>query len=56
MQGLTWVLDEEQAAKDYDRYMLQDVINNKELSEGFRALARDFDVMEPKSPEDVYKV
>lgn len=35
---------------------LQDIINNSKLSEGYLTLARDLDVMEPKTPEDIYKV
>ncbi|KAA8524329.1 hypothetical protein F0562_010752 [Nyssa sinensis] len=42
-------------ADDVDRLVLQDIINNAKLSEGYLTLARDVDVMDPKSPEDVYK-
>ncbi|XP_061355579.1 26S proteasome non-ATPase regulatory subunit 2 homolog A [Gastrolobium bilobum] len=52
--GITFELDEEMAADD-DREMLQDIINNSKLSEGYLTLARDIEVMEPKSPEDIYK-
>lgn len=34
---------------------LRDINSNSKLAEHFTALARDLDVMEPKSPEDVYK-
>ncbi|KAL5063726.1 hypothetical protein RYX36_025463 [Vicia faba] len=40
---------------DEDREVLQDIINNSKLSEGYLTLARDIEVMEPKSPEDIYK-
>ncbi|KAJ1387960.1 Proteasome/cyclosome repeat [Sesbania bispinosa] len=53
--GITFELDEEMAADDEDREMLQDIINNSKLSEGYLTLARDIEVMEPKSPEDIYK-
>ncbi|KAK4577644.1 hypothetical protein RGQ29_027952 [Quercus rubra] len=53
--GITFELDEEMAANDDDRESLQDIINNTKLSEGYLTLARDIEVMEPKSPEDIYK-
>lgn len=56
MQGITFELDDEMAADDYDREALQEIINNSKLSEGYLTLARDIEVMEPKSPEDIYKV
>jgi 26S proteasome regulatory subunit N1 len=56
MQGITFELDDEMAADDDDREALQEIINNSRLSEGYLTLARDIEVMEPKSPEDIYKV
>jgi len=56
LQGITFELDEEMAADDEDREMFQDIINNSKLSEGYLTLARDIEVTEPKSPEDIYKV
>ncbi|PSS16431.1 26S proteasome non-ATPase regulatory subunit 2 A like [Actinidia chinensis var. chinensis] len=53
--GTTFELDEEMAADDDDRETLQEIINNTKLSEGYLTLARDIEVMEPKSPEDTYK-
>ncbi|CAK7322712.1 unnamed protein product [Dovyalis caffra] len=53
--GTTFVLDEDIAADDGEREVLQDIINNTKLSEGYLTLARDIEVMEPKSPEDIYK-
>ncbi|KAF8379150.1 hypothetical protein HHK36_028579 [Tetracentron sinense] len=44
------------AADDEVREALQEIINNTKLSEGYLILARDIEVMEPKSPEDIYKV
>ncbi|KAJ3081068.1 proteasome regulatory particle base subunit [Quaeritorhiza haematococci] len=32
-----------------------EILNNTKLSEHFIALARDLDVLEPKTPEDIYK-
>lgn len=56
MQGTEVELDDDMVAEDDDRYQLQDIINNSKLSEGYLTLARDIEVMEPKSPEDIYKV
>ncbi|KAL6975876.1 26S proteasome non-ATPase regulatory subunit 2 A [Sarracenia purpurea var. burkii] len=53
--GITFELDEEMAGDDEEREALQDIINNNKLSEGYLTLARDIEVMEPKSPEDIYK-
>ncbi|KAJ6822051.1 putative 26S proteasome non-ATPase regulatory subunit 2-like protein A [Iris pallida] len=54
--GLVVELDHEMVADDDEREVLQDIINNVKLSEGYLTLARDIEVMEPKSPEDIYKV
>ncbi|KAI8012269.1 hypothetical protein LOK49_LG06G01301 [Camellia lanceoleosa] len=54
--GITFELDEEMATDDNEREALQEIINNTKLSEGYLTLARDIEVMEPKSPEDIYKV
>ncbi|XP_065855782.1 26S proteasome non-ATPase regulatory subunit 2 homolog A-like isoform X2 [Euphorbia lathyris] len=53
--GVTFELDDEMTEEDEDRYLLQGIINNSKLSEGYLTLARDIEVMEPKSPEDIYK-
>ncbi|XP_010918461.1 26S proteasome non-ATPase regulatory subunit 2 homolog A [Elaeis guineensis] len=52
--GLVLELDDDIAADD-DGEALQDIVNNVKLSEGYLTLARDVEVMEPKSPEDIYK-
>ncbi|CAI9089331.1 OLC1v1023892C2 [Oldenlandia corymbosa var. corymbosa] len=54
-QGITFELDEEMSADDEEREGLQEIINNTKLNEGYLTLARDIEVMEPKSPEDIYK-
>ncbi|XP_022988683.1 26S proteasome non-ATPase regulatory subunit 2 homolog A-like [Cucurbita maxima] len=54
-QGTCFEIDEEMCADENDREGLQDIINNAKLSEGYLTLARDIEVMEPKSPEDIYK-
>lgn len=43
-------------ADDEEREALQEIVNNTKLAEGYLTLARDIEVMEPKSPEDIYKV
>jgi len=54
--GLAMEIDDEIAADDNDKEVLQEIVNNTKLSEGYLTLARDIEVMEPKSPEDIYKV
>lgn len=54
--GVDFVLDEDLVPDDDEREVMQDIINNAKLSEGYLNLARDIEVMEPKSPEDIYKV
>ncbi|XP_017779189.1 PREDICTED: 26S proteasome non-ATPase regulatory subunit 2-like [Nicrophorus vespilloides] len=39
-----------------DRDELMNIMNNGNLSSQFLTLARELDIMDPKSPEDVYKV
>ncbi|OIT00135.1 PREDICTED: 26S proteasome non-ATPase regulatory subunit 2 homolog A-like [Nicotiana attenuata] len=53
--GQTFELDEETCAEDEEREGLQEIINNAKLSEGYLTLARDIEVMEPKTPDDIYK-
>jgi len=56
VQGVLLELDEELADNDEQRDLLQELISNSKLSEGYLTLARDLDVMEPKTPDDIYKV
>ena len=56
LQGCNFELNDEMIAKDEDWEALQDIINNAKLSEGYLTLAPDIEVMEAKSPEDIYKV
>lgn len=49
-------IDDEIAADGNDKEGLQEIVNNSKLSEGYLTLARDIEVMEPKSLEDIYKV
>ena len=55
-QGTAFELDDDIASDDIVREVLEEIINNTKLSEGYLTLARDIEVMEPKSPEDIYKV
>ncbi|XP_026447972.1 26S proteasome non-ATPase regulatory subunit 2 homolog A-like isoform X2 [Papaver somniferum] len=55
--GVDFKLDDDMVADDDDdREACQDIINNLKLTEGYLNLAHDIEVMEPKSPEDIYKV
>ncbi|XP_069146744.1 26S proteasome non-ATPase regulatory subunit 2 homolog A isoform X1 [Solanum lycopersicum] len=54
--GQTFDLDEKLCASNEDREVLQEIVNNVILSEGYLALARDIEVMEPKTPDDIYKL
>lgn len=56
IQGYKLILDEDTIPNDDEREQLQELLNNVKLTEGYLALARDIEVMEPKSPEDIYKV
>lgn len=53
--GITFKLDEDMVSDEEEREALQEIVNNTKLSEGYLTLARDIEVMEPKSPEDIYK-
>ncbi|KAI3856821.1 hypothetical protein MKX03_014139 [Papaver bracteatum] len=53
--GVHFVLDENMVSDDDERESYQEIINNMKLSEGYLNLARDIDVMEAKSPDDIYK-
>ncbi|KAL2937872.1 26S proteasome non-ATPase regulatory subunit 2-like protein A [Bienertia sinuspersici] len=56
LQGVLFELDDDMVSDDDDRELCQDIINNSKLSEGYLTLARDIEVMEAKSPEDIYKI
>lgn len=56
MQGIYLELGEEMIENNEQRDLLQELISNSKLSEGYLTLARDLDVMEPKTPDDLYKV
>mmetsp|Transcript_43009 Transcript_43009/g.71701 ORF Transcript_43009/g.71701 Transcript_43009/m.71701 type:complete len:897 (+) Transcript_43009:349-3039(+) len=54
-QGESVDLDEGITAVQDDADALRDTLSNAKLSEHYLALARDLDVMEAKTPEDIYK-
>ncbi|VFQ88011.1 unnamed protein product [Cuscuta campestris] len=54
LQRVTFELDEDMCSEE-ERELLREIVNNAKLSEGYLALGRDVEVMEPKSPEDIYK-
>ncbi|KAI4970816.1 hypothetical protein ZWY2020_001730 [Hordeum vulgare] len=54
--GLSVEIDDEMVADENEKNALQEIVYNTKLSEGYHTLARDIGVMEPKSPEDIYKV
>ena len=56
IQGISIELDEDMTDNEEQRELLQELISNTKLSEGYLTLARDLDVMEPKIPDDLYKV
>lgn len=56
LQTVPLELDDDMTDSEEHRELLQEIISNSKLSEGYLTLARDLDVMEPKTPEDIYKV
>jgi len=53
--GVALNLEEGPCAVTDDVDALKDILSNAKLSEHYLALARDLDVMESKTPEDIYK-
>ncbi|TPX37187.1 hypothetical protein SmJEL517_g01072 [Synchytrium microbalum] len=52
---LAFLLARQQISFETDNEEINDIMNNTKLSEHFKALARDLDIMEAKTPEDIYK-
>lgn len=52
---LAFLLARAQINIELEDETLTEILNNTKLSEHFLSLARDLDVMEPKTPEDIYK-
>uniref|UniRef100_A0A453SMJ1 26S proteasome non-ATPase regulatory subunit 2 homolog n=1 Tax=Aegilops tauschii subsp. strangulata TaxID=200361 RepID=A0A453SMJ1_AEGTS len=53
--GLSMEVDDEMVADENEKNALQEIVNNTKLSEQYHMVAWDIGVMEPKSPEDIYK-
>nr|XP_011464927.1 PREDICTED: 26S proteasome non-ATPase regulatory subunit 2 homolog A-like [Fragaria vesca subsp. vesca]XP_011464928.1 PREDICTED: 26S proteasome non-ATPase regulatory subunit 2 homolog A-like [Fragaria vesca subsp. vesca] len=54
--GSNFELNDEMMSEDDEREAMHDIINNAKLSDGYLTLACDIEVMEAKTPEDIYKV
>ncbi|KAJ3151446.1 proteasome regulatory particle base subunit, partial [Irineochytrium annulatum] len=52
---LAYILARQQIFFDTGVEEITEILNNSHLSENFIGLARDLDVLEPKTPEDIYK-
>jgi len=52
---LAFILGRQNLFIDESESELADLINNTNLSDYFLALARDLEVIDPKTPEDIYK-
>jgi len=52
---LAYLLARQQINIEEEDEELNEILNNTKLTENFIALARDLDVMEPRTPEDIYK-
>ncbi|KAK9760291.1 proteasome regulatory particle base subunit, partial [Basidiobolus ranarum] len=52
---LAFILARQQISIETEDEELAECLNNTRLSEHFIALAKELDVMEPKTPEDIYK-
>ena len=55
LKQLAFMLARQRNAYESEDGDLQGIISNQKLSEHFKSLARDLDVMEPKRPEAIYK-
>ena len=55
LKQLAFLLARQRNAYESEDEDLQGIISNQKLSEHFKSLARDLDVMEPKHPDSIYK-
>ena len=55
LRQMAFMLARQRNAYESEDEELQKIISNENLSEHFKSLARDLDVMEPKHPESIYK-
>jgi len=56
LKQLAFMLGRQRNPYESQEEELQRIISNEKLSEHFKSLARDLDVVEPKHPESVYKL
>lgn len=52
---LAFILARQQANVDTDDDMLREILNNTKLSENFRRFAKELNVMDAKTPDEIYK-
>ena len=55
LKQLAFLLARQRNAYESEDADLQGIISNSKLSEHFKSLARDLDVMEPKHPNAIFK-
>ena len=55
LKQLAFMLARQRNAYESEDADLQGIISNQKLSEHFKSLARDLDVMEPKHPSSIFK-
>ena len=55
LKQLAFLLARQRNAYESEDSDLQEIISNSKLSEHFKSLARDLDVMEPKHPDAIFK-
>ena len=55
LKQLAFLLARQRNAYVSEDPVLQEIISNSKLSEHFKSLARDLDVMEPKHPDAIFK-
>lgn len=55
LKQLAYMLARQRNAYESAEEDLQNIISNQKLSEHFKSLARDLDVMEPKHPDAIFK-
>ncbi|CAG8757584.1 3_t:CDS:2, partial [Cetraspora pellucida] len=52
---IAFILARQQIPLPIEDEKIQDILNNTHLTKHFIALAKELDVLEPKTPEDIYK-
>jgi 26S proteasome regulatory subunit N1 len=52
---LSFLLARQQISMEVEDETIQSILNNSLLSENFLNLAKELEILEPKTPEDIYK-